>query len=102
MEKTNIIALLSAVIIIGGLYLIINNEKKMVTIPVDTVTTNTVFKDSFMEGCIEDGTYTTCNCMYDKLELAYGKSGLVDMSIEYLQTNKLPKKALEAAMVCYE
>jgi len=43
-------------------------------------------EEEFMIGCIDeaDGQYDYCQCTYDYLEDEVGKSGLIDMSMEFV------------------
>lgn len=61
------------------------------------------FEGDFVLGCTEEGgTYTECRCMYDSLINQLGFDGVVNMSMNYLNTGQMPTKVLVQAMEdCY-
>lgn len=64
---------------------------------------NNEFKDEFVKGCnSEGGSYTECACMYDSMIDQVGFDGMIDMSINYLETEELPMDVMtEAVETCY-
>jgi hypothetical protein len=105
MKKENIlkgvvIGIVACVIfILGGLMLSSNESVQEVT--QDKPEQSKVFKEEYMKGCITEGaTYAYCDCTYDFMENKVGYKKLVELSIEFMETNKLPDIMLEAVSVC--
>ncbi len=96
MKKNIIIAVLATVVAFFMLLLVVGlttkEEVSNTEIQYDAVTMET-FKDSFMIGCMEDGwiEYKTCECMYNSLLNQLGEEGLIDLSLEVLETGEIPK-----------
>ena len=63
-----------------------------------------VFKESFMEGCLEDGEtgYQECSCFYDYLLSRYGLNGILDMEEEMEYSDEIPDEMFEAVNYCLE
>jgi hypothetical protein len=67
---------------------------------------NEGYRDSFVEGCSEDGdaTYKECACMYDSLEDRYGFDFILDFSVDVLEgkelTNRQTDRLMNAVMDC--
>jgi hypothetical protein len=79
-------------IIIAGLLVgvgvwLSGTKEEMITIPL--ATTQDTFKEDFMSGCTEEGTYENCNCYYNSLVNRLGKEGLVNLSLNYMQTEQI-------------
>jgi hypothetical protein len=102
MDKTSKIALaiIVAGLLIGGAFYFTNKEEKMLTIPLDKTDNGmSVYKDSFMEGCMEESaTYSTCNCYYNSLLNQLGEDGLLEVSLNYAQTEQFPAEVLTKAV----
>lgn len=80
-------------------------EKKVVSVPVEKKTSlSSEFKENFIEGCMEDGTYsyTLCSCSYNSLENQLGTEGVWDLSINYIKTEEFPEEVLtQVVKDCY-
>ena len=112
MKKTLVIAgsiLLGFIILVIGLALISGNDTKKVEtvkVPHASLYENTIedeFKDGFIEGCAEEGaTVAQCTCSYNLLIDELGFDGVMNMSIEYINTEELPLKLLSQIVEeCY-
>ena len=77
------------------------NKKEVTPVVVQTVEVKDEWKESYMSGCSEDGLhFAFCSCSYDYLENNYGKSGIIDISIEYSKTGILGPEMSAAASSC--
>lgn len=98
---TTIIATLIILIVVG----LTMEDGETVSVPIDKPisTDMSVFKHEFIAGCNEDGSaYGNCACAYDVLVEDMGEQGVLDMSVEYLKTEKLPARAVELVMPCFQ
>lgn len=103
MNKTQkiVIAIIVAGLLIGGGIWLGTKKEKMVTIPLDKTEISTnIMKDSYMEGCMgEDSTsYALCNCTYNSLINNYGKEKVIELSVDYLNTEEIPADILKKVM----
>ena len=58
------------------------------------------FKQAYMEGCMEEGTYEYCSCTYDYILDKHGLDKFLDISVEYMKTEELPDEMWEAVKHC--
>ena len=102
MKKNIIIAVLGTIVVIFVILLIIGLTAKdeMVSVPIEDNVN--IFKEEFVGGCVGEGsTYQSCACAYDLLEKDMGQDGIINMSLEYVKTEKLPAKAVELVTPCF-
>ena len=104
MKKEIIIAVLATVLVVFGILIVIglvNQKEDIVSVPLTEDTLNN-FKTGFMNECVKDDStsYETCNCAYNELLKEYGSEGLIGLSVEYLQTQELPTRAINAVVKC--
>lgn len=58
-------------------------------------------KAVFVESCMGDeGGFTYCSCVYDRLEKDYGAEGIVKMGLEYNKTGEIPEVMLKISADC--
>ena len=68
--------------------------EEKVTVPLET-NNKIEFRDNFMSGCMEDGTVENCSCYYDSMLGQLGYDGIIDLGVEYLKTEQIPKKVID-------
>lgn len=106
MKKETIITILATVVAIFIILIIVGatenkKEDKMISVPIDNKTSE--FKDGFIEGCMgEDTSYEVCSCGYDRLVYTYGTDGLLELSANYIETEKIPTEVVNIMVSCME
>lgn len=61
------------------------------------------FRDAYMEGCDPEGLQTSyCECSMSYLEANYSVEEILEVSVEYADTDVIPDIIYEAATSCLE
>jgi len=58
------------------------------------------FKESFMSGCMESGTQSECDCIWNGINAVSTKEEVIQGSVDYLNTGNLPSKWITVANNC--
>jgi len=81
-------------------------QEKTMSVPIEREYKKDVYQEfqaNFVGGCSEEGgSNEMCQCMFDELEKELGMDGLLQMSVDYIATEKMPTRAVEAVLKCYE
>lgn len=97
MEKIKIYKIVSSTIIVIGLLAIL---ALTITKDEQRKDNSDFIKTNFMAGCIDDGNYQLCECIYDELQSDLGMEGFIALSLEIDETGDIPKEAYKAVANC--
>jgi len=105
-RESNLIGFVILIVAIVLSVLIFNNkEEPKIKVPIAEKEVSIVereFKAGFIEGCTEDNliSYSVCNCAYNKMINHYGFNKLLELSLEYIETEELPAKTIDFLVEC--
>lgn len=58
----------------------------------------TMMRQNFMEGCMSESNYSTCDCLFNELMDKLGTIGMQNLALDYQDTGKLQKETVNSAL----
>ena len=59
------------------------------------------FKTEFMNGCMEEGNYVYCTCVYDDLQKRLGDIGFLKLAVNFSETKEIPDSIYPSITMCF-
>jgi hypothetical protein len=101
---TKIMAAFGGIALIGFIVLLIdigNDPVEEVLPSPSPESISESFRDAYIEGCNEDGLYLEyCSCTYSYLDTRTSDRELMNLSLDYIETDILPEVMVEALLFC--
>jgi len=98
-NKTTIAIIIAGLLIAGTIYFT-SQKEEMVYLPTETNNLEKDYRTGFMSGCNDGTNEQFCSCMYERSLQEYGFNKFVSISMEYVETNFMPKDMQDIMMSC--